>query len=772
MCSLNQYGFPNEPYDIQSEFCSNAWKLYEIDGGIGIFESPTGTGKTLSILCSSLSWINQKFNSPVPSVKESKKVPIWVANKIIKSKEEVFRQYIDLKSCFLKYIKNDIVNSTKKNIEELKPDESFDSLSSYKVIISSRTHTQLMQFVDEFVKIIVANKQSSHIYNIFSMVSLASRSHLCLHKDVKNYPAHLINEFCKLYSSDEKKDSKCTYKENYMELAKKCLIKPMNIEELCREGQALKACPYYAVKDASKYSDIVLTPYSIILNKATRESFGIHLDKSKTLCFIDEAHNLINALESNNRVSITLLSCQILSYSFEKMITLNSNNHSDNFIAAIRQLERLTKCIFLYTSKIMSVRKRKIDEGEVKSHQILLSPLEFMNNQINTFDLNKIISLIDEHELCIKVKEIITKFGKDFPIKLINYEEWIYHSNSLFLFRDFLIALICSDKEFDKIIIETCIDQLNSKQTTLTMVPINVQSRFADLFVNTKSTVLVGGTLEPLTEFQPLLSSIDPTKIVKFSANYEVPKSNLMCMVIPKFIDNSLIDLRYEYRTEAKQLLNLCELLSVISLEVPNGICVFFSSYTFLDVFFKFLVSDNSSKQFYQTIIKNKKIFKEKRYGLESGKELLKSYKDHILNCKGNGAILFSVLNGTLSEGVNFSDDLCRCLIIISLPFPQKTEMFSYKERYFNNSNISPGQYDSVYRKILCMKTINQCIGRAIRHRNDYSTILLVDSRYNNSEIKKMLPKWVIGNMTDDSSVKWNFEKNIVLQLRNFYNRH
>lgn len=240
MCYSKRFGFPNEPYEIQSEFCSAAWKLYEIDGGIGIFESPTGTGKTLSILCSSLSWISQKIYSPTSFARESKPMPLWVANAIRKSRENSCEQYINEKINFLKSINEDILTSTKKNVKELISSENLDFFSSYyQIIISSRTHTQLMQFVEEFNKIKMANKDNTHISNIYSIVSLASRSHLCLHNEVKNYPNHLINEVCKIYSSDEKKENKCLYKENYMELTKKCLIEPMNIEELRKEGKNL-----------------------------------------------------------------------------------------------------------------------------------------------------------------------------------------------------------------------------------------------------------------------------------------------------------------------------------------------------------------------------------------------------------------------------------------------------------------------------------------------------------------------------------------------------
>lgn len=43
----------------------------------------------------------------------------------------------------------------------------------------------------------------------------------------------------------------------------------------------------------------------------------------------------------------------------------------------------------------------------------------------------------------------------------------------------------------------------------------------------------------------------------------------------------------------------------------------------------------------------------------------------------------------------------------------------------------------------LCYKAVNQCIGRAVRHKNDYATVLLVDERYNRIGTKNSLPDWI-----------------------------
>ena len=47
--------FPLPPYEVQKELMSELYKVCK-EGGVGIFESPTGTGKSLSVICSTLQW--------------------------------------------------------------------------------------------------------------------------------------------------------------------------------------------------------------------------------------------------------------------------------------------------------------------------------------------------------------------------------------------------------------------------------------------------------------------------------------------------------------------------------------------------------------------------------------------------------------------------------------------------------------------------------------------------------------------------------------------
>lgn len=51
------FPFPFTPYTIQDEFMRALYSVIE-NRKIGIFESPTGTGKTLTLMCSTLKWLS------------------------------------------------------------------------------------------------------------------------------------------------------------------------------------------------------------------------------------------------------------------------------------------------------------------------------------------------------------------------------------------------------------------------------------------------------------------------------------------------------------------------------------------------------------------------------------------------------------------------------------------------------------------------------------------------------------------------------------------
>lgn len=178
---------------------------------------------------------------------------------------------------------------------------------------------------------------------------------------------------------------------------------------------------------------------------------------------------------------------------------------------------------------------------------------------------------------------------------------------------------------------------------------------------------------------------------------------------------------------------------------VPAGVVCFFTSYDTMDTFYQHLKESKTLEK----IQLKKKVFKEPRSGGQQTEKMLLDYANAIKSSSKclesgaqTGALMMSVVGGKLSEGLNFSDDLGRCVCVVGLPFPNKNSPeLAEKLKYLDESGHSFSS--SEYYENLCMKAVNQCIGRAIRHIGDYASVLLIDERYQQARIQKKLPEWI-----------------------------
>lgn len=145
-------------------------------------------------------------------------------------------------------------------------------------------------------------------------------------------------------------------------------------------------------------------------------------------------------------------------------------------------------------------------------------------------------------------------------------------------------------------------------------------------------------------------------------------------------------------------------------------------------------------------ILKKKRVFREPRNSIDVDL-VLKEYKEAIESPSGisndsrtNGALLLAVVGGKISEGINFSDGMGRCVIMVGLPYPSPAdielmERVKYIEglgelssptpnnslgnKLYSNSKVQSGfdilrkckQRGREYYENLCMKAVNQSIG-------------------------------------------------------------
>ena len=323
--------------------------------------------------------------------------------------------------------------------------------------------------------------------------------------------------------------------------------------------------------------------------------------------------------------------------------------------------------------------------------------------------------------------------------------------------------------------------------TTLRYMLLDPTYHFKDIVEEARAIVLAGGTMSPMSDYeQHLLSYLAPSKITTLSCGHVIPPSNLLALPIIRGTSGADFDFTFENRNKEATMLDLGNAILTFAQHIPDGIVVFFPSYTFLDACvaawkrIKSSSPSSTSRTFWDAFTATKPTFLEQCSNNNNNNNnsqqqpsstqqppptkeaavasVLTAYSTAIASSSNHrGALLFAVIGGTLSEGINFSDALGRGVVVVGLPFPNPhSAEWKSKMQYIQAKSGSGVDGKAAAREFYenaCMRAVNQCVGRAIRHKGDYASILMLDRRYGSKRIQDKLPKWIRGSLTGGLSV-------------------
>ncbi|VTJ60368.1 Hypothetical predicted protein [Marmota monax] len=287
-------------------------------------------------------------------------------------------------------------------------------------------------------------------------------------------------------------------------------------------------------------------------------------------------------------------------------------------------------------------------------------------------------------------------------------------------------------------------------QSSLKFLLLNPAVHFAQVVKECRAVVIAGGTMQPVSDFREQLlacAGVEAERVVEFSCGHVIPPDNILPLVICSGPSNQQLEFTYQKR-ELPQMMDetgriLCNLCNV----VPGGVVCFFPSYEYQ----RQVHAHWDKSGLLARLAVRKKIFQEPKRASQV-EQVLMAYSKCITSCGQvggtvTGALLLSVVGGKMSEGINFSDDLGRCVVMVGMPYPNiRSPELQEKMAYLDQTlPRAPGQAlpGKALVENLCMKAVNQSIGRAIRHQRDFASIVLLDQRYARPSTLAKLPAWI-----------------------------
>ena len=252
-----------------------------------------------------------------------------------------------------------------------------------------------------------------------------------------------------------------------------------------------------------------------------------------------------------------------------------------------------------------------------------------------------------------------------------------------------------------------------------------------------------------------LFPHLPSDRITSLSLPHMLPSEHVRALYVTHTATHQEMRFDFSNRDNPILLSDLTDKLLILCKTVPRGLVVFLPSFALLQTVIRYF---HSSHRF-ASLNQYKCIFTEERE-----KDVFSSYSSYLKENPSKGALLFAVIGGKLSEGINFSDDLGRCIAIVGMPYPNKTDVvLQEKMNYLNQQESGSGQ---IYYTNLCMKAVNQAIGRAFRHKEDWACVVFFDCRYGAHETRQRLTRWI-----DSRGTVCDSTESFIKQLELFYHQ-
>ncbi|MBN1539684.1 MAG: DEAD/DEAH box helicase family protein [Candidatus Thermoplasmatota archaeon] len=510
----------------------------------------------------------------------------------------------------------------------------------------------------------------------FRVVDVVSKQSMCP-RDLSKLPHVTFSILCKQQS----KDGTCPLSKPPPGSLTRAILEDIHdINEIIEMSGKQRICPHRAALDAAKEADVLICDFNYLFSDLSDTILsGLSRDLDDLILIVDEAHNLPDRIRSNQSEE---LSVRIIEDARE---TVSGHRHLKLFLGQIRDII------------IAEAKKRLGDEGEAElDKRAFMSELLaiFQTSIDGSMDMEMFIEMLEDH-----AKKKSTADEEDPVIKVAEFLKGLLH-----LKHSHILYLTIPDGK--------SVESLRIAYRNLDPGEIS-----GPIFKGCHSAVLMSGTLSPPSMFGDILG-MKRSRSTEREYPSPFPKKNRLVLLEDRITTAYRRRSADMYRTMAERIVSLTG-------SIPGNVAVFFPSYSMLRDVKEYLWGCP------------KKTLLEDRSMTRSEKERI--FRDLVNSKELGGALLLGVMGGSLSEGVDYRDNLLSGVFVVGLPLaPPSLEVKALREYYRGKFGFVLGEeYSYIYP---AMNRILQAAGRSIRSEKDRSVVVLMESRLKEARYLKFLP--------------------------------
>ncbi len=361
-----------------------------------------------------------------------------------------------------------------------------------------------------------------------------------------------------------------------------------------------------------------------------------------------------------------------------------------------------------------SIRRASEELSAIKS-SIDLGYLDYMLSAISKSKIKgdrieeAFVERKDIPELLTQNTEVICKQLEAAAMEYIN-AKGAKRSSLMHISR--FVRAVASYDESDAVIISRY--GKGAKLSVSCLYPADAMASLKQAYAN----IFMSGTLLPIDMHKEMLGFPDAD-----SASYPMPfpKENRMCVL------DKDVSTRYVQRTPY-QYRYIADKISMAMERAHGNIAVFFPSFGVL-------------KEVIRHMKYEVKFVQQERMRSLQVENMLKEFKG------GDNNVLFAVMGGSLSEGIDYENNIIKGIIIVGVPLEKPNLELRARIEYFNKRfNMKGTEYAYIIPGVV--KAV-QAAGRAIRGENDRAFVLFMDRRYSWSTYKSIISDFM--HIDDDS---------------------